>query len=71
MNISLNLDKFEDIYNFYYQEFYKTEITTFDNTYIKLSLLKDLLSFVECKKNLSEKNNFKNQKFFDLIRLFL
>ena len=68
MNISLNLDKFEDIYNFYYQEFHKIEITTFDNSYIKLSLLKDLLSFVDCKKNLLEKNNFKNQKFFDLIR---
>ena len=62
MNISLNLNKFEDIYNFYYQEFYKIEITTFDNSYIKLSLLKDLLSFVDCKKSL-EKNNLKSKIF--------
>ena len=65
--ISLDLNKFEEIYNFYYQEFYKTEIVAFDNSYIKLSLLEDLIPFLEKEKKILEKYSIQTGKFFELM----
>ena len=62
--ISLDLNKFEEIYNFYYQEFYKTEIVAFDNSYIKLSLLEDLIPFLEEEKKNFRKIFHSNWKIF-------
>ena len=65
--ISLDLNKFEEIYNFYYQEFYKTEIVAFDNSYIKLSLLEDLIPFLEKEKKILEEYSIQTGKFFELM----
>ena len=57
-NISKNLKKFDEIYNFF-NTFSKADIVTFDNSNLKISFLIDIFNFLKEMKNFLDENNFK------------